>query len=252
MTASLTPERLARVIAETWPPERVETIGPFAMAHGGGGGNRVSAARLLNAGASGSEVSRDEIDSVAAAQRALGQEALFMVLGHQTGLDGLLEAEGYTTRDETVALTVAAADLAAPPPRVTCFDIWPPLAVQEEIWAQGGIGPARLAIMNRVTGPKTSLFGRIGDRPAGSAFIAIEDGVAMLHALEVAPRARRQGLAAHMMRAVAHWAEAQGAEIFAVLVTRKNSPALGLYTSLGMNPVGKYYYRVKLGETAQK
>ncbi|MBY6201483.1 GNAT family N-acetyltransferase [Maritalea mobilis] len=250
MSVALPPERLARVIAETWPPERVEAVGPFKVAHGGGGGNRVSAARLADATSDGSEVTPAQIAVVADAQRAIGQEALFMVPGHQTGLDAVLEAEGYTTRDETVALAIAAGEMAAPPPRVTCFDIWPPLAVQEEIWAEGGIGPSRLAVMHRADGAKTSLFGRIGDRPAGTAFVAISDGVAMLHALEVLPRARRQGLAGHMMRAAAHWAAEQGAETFAVLVTRKNSPALGLYASLGMNPVGQYHYRVKSGETA--
>jgi hypothetical protein len=39
------------------------------------------------------------------------------------------------------------------------------------------------------TGPKTTLFGRINDRPAGTAFIALQGRTAMLHALEVASSA---------------------------------------------------------------
>ena len=212
----------------------------------------MSAARLADAGTDGAAATPEQVDAVAKAQRAAGQEALFMVLGNQTGLDALLDAEGYVTRDDTVALAIATSDMAAPPPRVTCFDIWPPLAVQEEIWAEGGIDRARLAVMHRAAGPKTGLFGRIGDRPAGTGFVAMSDGVAMLHALEILPRARRQGLAGHMMRAAAHWAAEQGADTFVVLVTRKNLPAQGLYASLGMSPVGHYHYRVKNGEPAPK
>jgi GNAT superfamily N-acetyltransferase len=117
--------------------------------------------------------------------------------------------------------------------------------VQEEIWVAGGIGPARLAIMHRAEGPKTSLFGRVNDRPAGTAFIAVHGKVAMLHALEITPRARRKGLAGVMMRAGADWAVAQDADTIAVLVTRDNAPAQGLYASLGLKPVEKYHYRVK-------
>jgi hypothetical protein len=89
-----------------------------------------------------------------------------MVFGWQEALDRLLAAEGYATRDETLILAAPAADIAEAPPPVSCFEIWPPLAVQEEIWDAGGIGPARRAIMRRAEGPKTALFGRINDRPA--------------------------------------------------------------------------------------
>ena len=116
------------------------------------------------------------------------------------------------------------------PPPVSCFDIWPPLAVQDEIWTQGGIGPERRAIMDRAGGPKTSLFGRINDRPAGTAFIAIHDGLAMLHALEIAGPARRKGLARLMVRAGAAWARDHGARLFTVLVTRGQRRGAGAFT----------------------
>ncbi len=170
-----------------------------------------------------------------------------MVFGWQTALDDMLAGAGYAARDATDMLAVRAADIAAPPPPVTCFDLWPPLAVEEDIWAEGGIGPERLAIMHRVSGPKTTLFSRAADRPAGAGFLAISEDVAMLHALEVAPRSRRQGLARTMVRAAAHWAETQGADRFAVLVTRANTAAQSLYASLGLEPVGHYHYRIKPG-----
>ncbi|MGP1356962.1 GNAT family N-acetyltransferase [Roseicyclus sp.] len=239
------PVRTARAIAATWPPEAVRDVGSFRVALGGGGGNRVTAAQLIDTGGDGIGVTAAEVAAVAKAQRAAGQAALFMVFGWQEPLATLLADAGYAPRDATLILAAGVAAVAEAPPPVSCFDIWPPLAVQEEIWAEGGIGPARLAVMARAEGPRTSIFGRIGDRPAGTAFVALDGGVAMLHALEVTPRARRQGLARTMVRAAAHWAAGQGATTFSALVTRNNAPALGLYASLGMEAVGQYHYRAQ-------
>jgi N-acetylglutamate synthase len=237
--------RIAEAIAATWPPEAVREVGPFRVALGGGGGNRVSAAQLTATGGDGGTFDGAEIAAVAEVQRASGQEALFMVMDWQEPLDAVLAGAGFTSRDATLILAAGISTVAEAPPPVRCFDIWPPLAVQEEIWAGGGIGPARLAVMARAVGPRTSIFGRIGDRPAGTAFVALHGDIAMLHALEIAPRARRQGLARTMVRAAAHWAKGQGATVFSALVTRNNAPALGLYASLGMEAVGQYHYRVQ-------
>ena len=121
----------------------------------------------------------------------------------------------------------------------------PPLAIQREIWSAGGIGPGRWAVMDRVTGPKTSLFARADDRPAGTGFVAIHEGIAMLHALEVLPALRRRGAAAHMLRAAANWAAATGATTISVVVTEANAGARALYASLGLEVVGQYHYRMK-------
>lgn len=239
------PAMLAEAITATWPPASVQDFGPFRVAKGEGGGNRVSAARLRDAVSDGASVSIADIDAAAEEQRAIGQDPLFMVFDWQNPLDRLLAAEGYATRDATDMLCSNVATVAAAPPPVTCFDIWPPLAVQEEIWAAGGIGPARLAIMHRAVGTKTTIFGRMKDRPAGTAFVAIHDGIAMLHAVEIAQRARRQGLARTMVQAAGHWAARRGASLLATLVTKENVAAQALYASLGLQPVGQYHYRAK-------
>ena len=231
---------LAPVIAATWPPEAIHGVGPFTVPVGAGGGQRVSAARL---DPEARDATDDAIDGALAAMADLGQAPLFMVLDHQAGLDARLAARGLTLRDTTLAMVAPCAGLAAAPPPVTCFATWPPLAIQTEIWAAGGIGPARLAVMDRAAGRKMTFFGRTGDRPAGTAFVAIHEGIAMLHALEIVSEHRRKGLGAVMMRGAADWALSEGAERFAVLVTGKNRPAQGLYASLGFEVVGQYHYR---------
>lgn len=236
------------VLVATWPSAASQTIGPFTVPSLDPGGNRVSAARLTDATARG--VSEEELAAAGAAMLAEGRAPLFQVLNHQTPLSDMLDAHGYIARDHTVAMVIRAKDLAATPPPVTAFDIWPPLAIQTELWEAGGINAPRRAIMARATCPKTSLFGRIADRPAGAAYVGIHDGIAMLHALEVAPVARRKGLAAHMMRLAAKWTADNGAEWLSILVTQQNKGAQGLYASLGMKPVGTYVYREKEGGTA--
>lgn len=240
---------LVPVLVETWPPIGSVEVGPFTIPDGGEGGNRVNAARLSDP--KDTDATIDQIIAVEAAMRRAGRKPLFSVCDHQVGLNARLDELCYLTRDATDALVMPCADLAATPPPVTTFAHWAPLAIQTEIWAAGGIGPARLAIMERATGPKTSILARIDDRPAGTAYVGIHDGTAMLHALEITTAARRRGLAGQIMRRAAAWALSQGAETLAVLVTRQNKGAQGLYASLGMKAVGSYAYREQSGEISE-
>lgn len=120
-----------------------------------------------------------------------------------------------------------------------------PLAVMKDIWQTGGIEAGRLAVMARATGPKTMLLGRLNDAPVGAGYVAMHNKSAMLHALEVLPAARRNGLGLAMTAAAAAWAKAQGAESFTLLAVSANTAACGLYRHLGMGEVGHYHYRTK-------
>lgn len=241
---------LPAVIAGTWPAASLHQAGRFVVPCGKGGGNRVSAARLADPEDTGHNLTGAELAVMEGRQAELKQPPVVMVFDHQSELGAGLQDAGYTMRDATCALGMPCSELAAPPPPVTCFAIWPPLAIQEDIWAAGGVSSSRLAVMARAEGPKTSLFGRVGDRPAGTAFVAIHSGIAVVHALEIAASARRKGLAQLMMRAAADWGQRAGADTLLVLVTRENLPAQRLYTSLQLRPVGQYHYRVKSGGSA--
>ncbi|KIQ70853.1 GNAT family N-acetyltransferase [Wenxinia marina] len=177
---------------------------------------------------------------------ALGQIPQVMVKAGQDALDRLLEAEGWAVKDPVAVLAAPVEALTTErPPPVTVIEVWPPLAIQREIWAAGGIGPARLAVMERAPEPKTTLLGRVDDRPAATAYVGVHDGLAVLHALETAARFRRRGLARHMMRGAAFWARENGATHLAVLVTRANGAANALYAGLGMAEAAHYHYRIR-------
>ena len=229
---------LFAVSEATWPAAARHKAGAFTVREGRGGGQRVSAA---TAGAAWTEA---DIDAAEAKQAALGQPPLFMIRDGETALDAALAARGYRIKDPVNVYEAAVATLASEPASpMAGFPIWPPLAIMRDIWAEGGIGPERVAVMERATGPKTAILGRVNDRASGAAFIAGHGDTAMLHALHIVPDRRRQGSAVKMMRKAAHWAQDQGITRFSVLVTAANQPANALYASLGMRIVGHYHYR---------
>ncbi|MFT5065886.1 MAG: ribosomal protein S18 acetylase RimI-like enzyme [Yoonia sp.] len=231
------------VIDHTWPAAKIWTDGPFTLRRGGSGGSRVSAATLNG--------TTTDLDIVLAEQtmQDMSQPSLFMLKDGQDNFDAQLEAAGYIIKDPVNLYAAPIATLTQDrPPHKTCFSAWPPLAAQTEVWATGGIGPERLAIMDRALGPKSSFLGRTNDQPAGTVFAAIHGGIAMLHALEIDPEFRRQGLGRHLTRAVAVWAQSQGTSHLSLMTTEANTGANALYASLGMTVVGHYHYRIKISE----
>jgi len=98
--------------------------------------------------------------------------------------------------------------------------------------------------MDRVKTPKTTIFGRIDEKPAASAFVAIANKMAMVHALIVDHKCQRQGMGKFVMQKVGDWADQLGAKSVVVLCTKKNQSANNFYKSLGMRVIGEYHYRL--------
>jgi GNAT superfamily N-acetyltransferase len=231
----MTPETLAELMEATWPPARRWSLGPITLRDGAGGGKRVSAASV--------EGTLTEADLQAAI--AAMPEPLFLVRAGDAALDAALDARGWRIVDPVVAYAAPVALLTADLPPLTAFPHWPPLEIARSIWAEGGIGPERIGVMDRVTGAKAAVLGRIADRPAGVAFVACHGPEAMVHALEVRPESRRQGLGRNLLIAAANWAAEQGVTRLSLAVTRQNAAARALYARLGMETVGQYHYRMK-------
>jgi GNAT superfamily N-acetyltransferase len=231
----MTPDLLAAVMEATWPPASRRTLGPFTLRDGAGGGKRVSAASLDG------PFTEPDLDTLEAAM----VEPLMLVRAGEDALDAALAARGWRIVDPVVAYAAPVAQMTADLPGLTAFAHWPPLEIARSIWAEGGIGPARIAVMDRVTGPKAALLGRIDDRSAGVAFVACHGTEAMVHALDVRDSHRRQGLGRNLLHAAANWAAQQAATRLSLVVTRQNAAARALYARLGMEVVGEYHYRMK-------
>jgi GNAT superfamily N-acetyltransferase len=232
----LTADRLFAAMEATWPPASRWPLGPFALRDGAGGGKRVSAASVTGPW---------QPADLTAAEAAM-DSPLFLIGALDQALDQALEARGYGVVDPVLAYAAPVADLVQVPPKwMTTFPHWPPMQIARDLWAEAGIGAARVQVMHRATGAKTAILGRAQDRACGAAFVACDGDLAMLHALEVSPAFRRQGSAHNILRAAALWAQDQGATTLSLVVTTANAPARALYASVGMQVVGHYHYRQK-------
>ncbi|WP_103258956.1 GNAT family N-acetyltransferase [Tabrizicola aquatica] len=227
----MTPEVLARVMEATWPPARVWRQGAFLCRDGAGGGKRVSAASCAG-------------DWAEADLEALDHD-LVVIRPGEAALDQALEARGWRLVDPVVAYAAPVAALTGDLPPLSAFAHWPPLEIARAIWAEGGIGPARVNVMARTAGPRAAILARHEDRPAGAAFVALDGDHAMVHAVEVRESVRRLGIGATLLRAAANWAASEGASHLSLVVTERNTAARALYSRLGMQVVGQYHYRMK-------
>lgn len=221
----------------TWPAAEYADAGGFRVGRGYGAGGRVSSARAVGAW------SPDDIARAEAIHRAWDQQPMFRALDSDADLIAALTQAGYRRETPTAIMAAPVAgltDRAIPP--VTTFAVWPPLAIQRDLWRAGSINDARQAVMMQAAAPKAAILGRIDDRAAGAAFVAISDGVAMVHAVEVLPAFRRRGLAGWMMRQAALWAADHGALRIALAVSRANTGARATYDGMGFAEVAGYSY----------
>ncbi|MEM9342808.1 MAG: GNAT family N-acetyltransferase [Pseudomonadota bacterium] len=234
-----TPDTLIAALEATWPSASHLRMGPFTLRDGLGGGKRVSAATPNG------PATAEDIANAAAIMAAAGTSRLFRLRPENSALDASLADLGYQRIDPTTlfaAETAALLNAEQPPLAALAAEIC--LSIQADVWEAGGIGPARLAVMDRAAGPKAWLLARLQDRVAGAGFVAVHEGIAMVHALETRRSARRKGAARAMMHRAAKWAAAQGAGYVSVAVTQANGPANALYASLGMAVVEHYHYRI--------
>lgn len=222
--------RLFDVIDATWPADHIVTAGGFDIRIGKGGGKRVSAATAI---------ALEDLD-IQAAEDALissGQDKLFMIRPDEIVLDQRLEERSYSIIDPVVVLQKNLFDTVHNS-GVKFLD--EPNSEQIDIWSNGGIGPARLDVMERASGPKAYVH-----LPGATAFAAISDGIAMAHAVEVDAANRRQGLGRKIMDGICHWAKSYGATSIAVLTVRENAAAMALYKQMGLTKTAHYHYRIK-------
>jgi ribosomal protein S18 acetylase RimI-like enzyme len=104
-----------------------------------------------------------------------------------------------------------------------------------------GLPEAALAVLTGVD-PVIFAEARAGqaDELLATARGAVVDGWLHLGSVEVAPAARRQGLARAVTAAVAAWGERHGATRAVLQVEEDNEPAVGLYGRLGFTTHHRY------------
>lgn len=226
---------LFNAVDATWAPLAFHNHEGWLVREGAGGGQRVSATTLLP------DVQDYQINTAVEKMMSLGQTPLFMIRGADTGLDAELRGLKYAIVDPVVILIAETQELLRHSPKqmppMQTLDI--PDVNAQKIWAEAGITQGRLNVMARVTSPKTI----ISAGEMGVAFAAAFNGIAMVHAVEVAPAHRRKGVANAVMYKSFQWAKEQNCKWVAVLTVHANIPARTLYENLGMVEAAAYHYR---------
>lgn len=253
-------QQMISALEATWPPERVVETADCRIRLAPGAGSRVNSIQPKRLDLDDAAVAAAEAEAAAAGAAplwAVPEPAESVGAATDTLAETLL-ARGYERFDASLIMAgEPGAILAAAEDRwrarkgeaeIGTLALRCPLTVIEQIWARGGIGPERLAVMERPTGPKEVFMARNDNRPVGAGFVAVDPatGVAFVHALEVTEESRGRGVGPAVMRAAARFAVNAGAKQLAVAVRRSNEAGLRLFQAIGLQPVGGYvYYRKK-------
>jgi len=167
----------------------------------------------------------------------------------EPGLDAALAARGYAAFDPSLVLAGDIEGLAdsargpLPAPAPGPFAGW----LDAFGTAAQAAPPAVAALgdMLRVLVPPAG-FVRVPARDGGDGAYAMgvaEAGDLGVFEVLTVPEARRQGLAAKALAALAAWAMPLGARRAYLQVTAENAPARALYARLGLREIYRYHYR---------
>ena len=237
--------RLFDALDATWPAAAFarDAAPGWLLRRGDGGGKRVSCATAAAPG------DMPDIAAAEAGMRAWGQVPLFMLRPGEEALDAALDARGYAVVDPTVIYAAPAEAIAAAPLKkgIMWVEMRCRLALMDEIWDAGGIGPARRAVMARAQGPQAQIMARTDGATAGIAHLAVDGEVAMIHAAEIRAERRRQGAGTGLLAGAARVAADRGARWLALAVTEANAGARALYEGAGMQQAARYRYRIAAG-----
>ena len=166
----------------------------------------------------------------------------------QNPFETALQAKGFAPFDPcvlTVGDCAAVAERAAGA-GVHAVEILTPLAILDRFWEGGGVGAARRAVMRRALDGGLAggvLAARIDSRFQGAAFWAVAPGgLAFVHAVHVAPEARRKGGARALLGFAAERAAEAGAQSIGAATRVANAPARALFEGCGFHETGGYVY----------
>jgi ribosomal protein S18 acetylase RimI-like enzyme len=114
----------------------------------------------------------------------------------------------------------------------------------EEVGVQAAEG--RRNILGRI-GPRVGYaLLRIEGQPAGMGLAVMERGWVGIFSMATEPEFRRRGIATAVLRTLADWGAANGAQRLYLQVMENNDPAQALYGKLGFETLYHYHYRQKV------
>jgi ribosomal protein S18 acetylase RimI-like enzyme len=159
-----------------------------------------------------------------------------------------LTARGYLTEAPTLVQSCALSALAESLPAGMTTAI---TAVPSETWwetwragrrASGRAGPAVGALFTRIETATAFLTLALHGEPTSTAMGVLDGPWLGVFNMATLPSARRRGAGAAALRALAAWALEHGGTDAYLQVDGDNTPAVGLYETVGFTPVYEYVY----------
>lgn len=194
----------------------------------------------------------EAIDAVEQWYAARGQQPLINTpMPLAAPVNAALDERGWTARALTLVQTArvaallevlpARADLPTVELADSPTDGWYAMVAEHK----GTLPQTAIRIL---TGVPDAVFAHVRD--ADGELLAVARGAVSgpdrwlgVSLLQTAPAARRQGLAAHVLRAVAHWAVQHGSARAYLQVEERNTPAVTLYQKMGFSTHHTYLTR---------
>lgn len=235
----------ARTEAATWPPVRVERVGPWQVGLSDGVTQRANSVLPLGA----PQDLAAAVDAVEALYAAAGKPAVFRLGDPEAppGLAAELDARGYdvgVVTDVLVRHDVTGSGPVALPPGVALAVAEAPDDAWLDTWA--ALAGRRRDVGRRIlTGAPAAYLTAtdVTGAPVAIVRAALADGWAALSCLQVAGGARRRGLGRALTLAALGAATERGASRAFLQVEATNDAARALYAGLGFVPAHRYAYR---------
>lgn len=165
-------------------------------------------------------------------------------------VNAALDERGWSTRPLTLVQTAPLAPLLAAPARGDLPPVDLADSASEQWYAmvaehKGALPGTALRVLN---GVPEKVFAHVRDADGGLLAVARgavtgKDRWLGISLLQTAPAARRQGLGAHVVRALARWAAQRGAARAYLQVEERNAAAVALYGRLGFTTHHTYLTR---------
>jgi ribosomal protein S18 acetylase RimI-like enzyme len=169
-----------------------------------------------------------------------------------TGLNVVLDGEGFTRQSETLVMTMgrsAAHEAPGPTPGVEIS----PLPSEEwlQLWwsVDGRGGPVQREVACAILAGCPSLYALVRSDdgfPAAVGRLALPRGSAAhggIYCMATRPEARRRGFAGRVLQELLHQGALHGVGGYWLLVTAANHGAQQLYANSGFVEAGRYVYR---------
>jgi N-acetylglutamate synthase len=234
--------RMERAHVLAWPALRTARINGWLWRSSGGGSQRANSVSTIDF--TGANVG-EAIDTVEARYHALGAPARFQTFDETSpsGLGDVLRRRGYHEGEATVTMFRRNEPVAAQDGVEQCDRAW-------QDWETvyfGAITENRRAINARILANVTAPHAFFGYRGSATALCVIGHDCAVVECVATRADLRRRGAGRAVMTGLLAWASAQQADWVGLQVVADNTPAVGLYETLGFVAGATNRFWVKSG-----